>query len=88
MNKEFLNKVCDQILSETRINNDRVYTPFISFHFPSHYSSFFLSLSLHVCSHFSSHCKEVYSLNEEEIEYVWTKYKEVIPIINDKELIH
>ena len=73
MNKEFLDKVCDQIISETRIDDDKLYTPFFSFFFVFFYS----------------HCRDVYSLNKEETEYVWIKYKEGIrTLIDKKELIH
>jgi hypothetical protein len=69
LDKEFLDKVCDQIISETRIIDDKVYFSFSSL--------------------FSSHCKEVYSLNKEETEYVWIKYKEGLTTLMDKkELIH
>ena len=65
LDKEFLDKVCDQIISETRIIDDKVYFSFSSL--------------------FSSHCKEVYSLkNEQEIEYVWEKYKKEVTTIMDK----
>ena len=91
MNKEFLNKVLYQILSETRINNDKIYTPFLDF---------LLSWPILPCSRsyfhnpspsysFSCHCKEVYSLKNDEVEYIWDKYKEEITtLIDDKELIH
>ena len=84
MNNKFLDKVCGQILSETRIIDNKVYTPFFSL--PSLSPFLFLppfSLSL------TSHCKEVYSLNEQEIDYVWGKYKKgVTALMEDKELIH
>ena len=73
MNNKFLDKVCDQIISETRIDDDKLYTPFFSFFFVFFYS----------------HCRDVYSLNKEETEYVWIKYKEGIrTLIDKKELIH
>ncbi len=82
MNNKFLDKVCDQIISETRIIDDKVYTspfslssiPFTPFLNSLH---FYLPTSLYFFffSSFSSHCKEIYSLNKEEIEYVWEKYK-------------
>ena len=89
MNEEFLNKVYDQIISETMVIDDKVYTLFSS---PSSLSfSFFSFLSrLPSSSVFSfySHCRDVYCLkNDQEIEYVWTKYKEELTaIINEKEL--
>ena len=72
MNNKFLNKSCDQIVSETRIIDNKLYTPFF---FPSSFFTFFLTSSIPL---FSSHCKEVYSLNKEETDYVWDKYKKEV----------
>ena len=79
MNNKFLDKVTEQILSETRIIDNKLYIPFSSLSSipPSFLSSFFL-LS------FSSHCKEVYSLNEQEIDYVWNEYKKGVTTLMDK----
>jgi len=85
MYNKFLNKVYDQIVSETRIIDNKLYIPFSSHTFPPPFIS---PLSLLVLS-FSSHCKDVYSLNEQEIDYVWWKYKEgITTLINDKEPAH
>jgi hypothetical protein len=94
MDKNFLNKVLGQIMSETRMNDDykgddvwvwrNIYVPFsyvaISF------QSFLpgpLSTSrfppLYIL--FTNHCEEVYGLNKEETEYAWDEY---IKIIRDK----
>ena len=72
MDKKYLDKVVDQIISETEIDyeKEKVYTSFSPFLFLPP-SSFFLSL-------FTTHCKEVYGLNYEETEYVWNEYKEII----------
>jgi hypothetical protein len=77
MDKKFLDKVVDQIVSETRIDYDkeRLYTPFrpsLFFSFPPVSFRFPYSFS------FSYHCEEIYSLNEQEIEYVWNEYKHII----------
>jgi len=82
MDYKFLDKVVDQIVSETRIDyntqegddEERIYTPFSSNHpnFPFKYSSLVLFYS------FTKHCKEVYGLNKQEIEYVWEEYREII----------
>ncbi len=80
MNKEFLDKVYEQIVSETRINNDKLHTPFLDF---------LLSWPILPCSRsyfhnpspsysFSCHCKEVYSLKNDEVVYIWDKYKDRI----------
>ena len=92
MNNKFLDKVVDQIISETRVIDDKVYTPFSPF--PSFcpllpslcfISPFSSSVSaLRVLSSFISHCKEVYSLNEQEIDYVWNEYKKGVTTLMDK----
>lgn len=88
MNNKFLDKVIEQIISETRVIDDKVYTPFF---FP-----LLLSFPLRLLLPFSDllfsfykHCKEIYSLNEQEIDYVWGKYKEgITTLMEDKELSH
>jgi hypothetical protein len=71
MDYKFLNKVVDQIVSETRVDDDDIYPPFID--------NMFLPLPdyLRVTtpSSFFYHCEDVYGLNSEEIKYVWDKYK-------------
>ena len=87
MNIKFLDKVCSQILSETRIIGGKIHTPFS----PTSLSSSIL-FSLHfsfLLSSLSKHCKEIYGLNKEETDYVWDKYKEgVTTLINDKDTSH
>ena len=73
MNNKFLDKVIEQILSETRIMDDKLYTPF-DFLILLPFLPLFLP-SLPFLSSFYNHCKEVYGLNEQEIDYVWVKYK-------------
>ena len=72
MDKRFLDKVVDMIVSETEIDyeKERAYTPFYSF-IP------YYSLSSYR-SPFTKHCNEVYGLNIEEIEYVWNEYREIV----------
>ena len=79
MNNKFLDKVTEQIISETRVIDDKVYTLFSPFFFPSTISLF----------NFSIHCKDVYGLNKEETEYVWEKYKKgLTALMEDKEPAH
>ena len=77
MDYKFLNKVVDQIVSETKIvDRNEIFFPFFSvplLHPPS--QSMFLPFS------FSNHCKNIYGLNDDEVKYVWKQYKR---IINDK----
>jgi hypothetical protein len=80
MNEKFLNKVLNQIVSETKIDyreRGKIFTPFLPHHYPSHFSFHFSSYR----SNFTKHCEDVYGLNDDEANYVWGEYKR---IINDK----
>tara|TARA_R110000822_G_C14942465_1_gene453881 strand:+ start:32 stop:283 length:252 start_codon:yes stop_codon:yes gene_type:complete len=74
MDYKFLDKVVDQIISETIMDYDRkvIETPFRSYPF-----SIFLLLVV-VPRLFSIHCRDIYGLNDNEIEYVWKEYREII----------
>jgi len=78
MDKKYLHRVIDQIVSETKIDFDekKIYFPFSS---PLSFSLSFLSLSLSF--YFVDHCREIYGLNDDEVEYVWNEY---INSITDK----
>ena len=87
MDKKFLNKVIDQIVSETMVNGEteRIKTPFrqLSYSFTLHFqlpSSSSSSTSV-LLSSFSRHCKEIYGLDKDEVGYVWDKY---VQIFRDK----
>ena len=77
MDKEFLNKVVNQIVSETRIdydqNGDIIYPPFTS---SGVYKSFFYRKLGTI--DFYAHCREIYGLKVLEIRYVWNEYKRII----------
>ena len=82
MDNKFLDKVLDQIISETRIDYDRkvIETPFSPL---LHSFSRFFSIALspfvtRPLPPFTKHCKDVYGLNDDEIEYVWNEYKQII----------
>jgi hypothetical protein len=79
MDNNYLDKVIDQIVSETRIDHDEemLYTPFSPP--PFSLSNSFTLVSLFFSPYmFSHHCKNIYGLNEDEVSYVWKKYKEII----------
>ena len=86
MNKKYLHRVIDQLVSETRIDYNtqegddegRIYTPISStpLLLPFSFSSPFFSSSSSFF--FSKHCKEVYGLNDDEVKYVWEEYREII----------
>ena len=84
MDKKFLNKVIEQILSETTIDHDKrvIRLPYQPSSFTlSHQSLYFP----YVMSRFSTHCKSIYGLNDDEISYVWDEYRDIIKdkIINN-----
>ena len=90
MNIKFLDKVYDQILSETRIIDDKglIHFPFILpyLRLNDNKDNFFFPL---INQRFYPHCKDVYSLNKEETDYMWGKYKEgITTLINDKDTSH
>jgi hypothetical protein len=83
MDYKFLDKVVEQIVSETRIDYNtqegddegRIYTPF--------QKPFLISLLYFLLVSFKTfyrHCEEVYGLNYDETEYVWKEYKEIIRV--------
>ena len=82
MGKNFLDKVVYQLESETKIDAEKeeIHFQFLpldeiygsnTFHIP-YFDFLFIYNSLF------KHCKEVYGLNEEESEYVWTEYENKI----------
>jgi len=76
MDYKFLDKVVDQIVSETTIDYGRgkIYTPFYVFFLYQDPTYFH-----HISSYsFTIHCTDVYGLNRYEILYVWDKYREII----------
>jgi|14BtaG_2_1085337.scaffolds.fasta_scaffold22179_3 hypothetical protein len=97
MNIKFLDKVYDQILSETRIDNNDlngvlgeglIYFPFLLLGpllISDYKQNFFFPL---INQRIYFHCKDVYGLNKEETEYICEKYKEEITtLMEDKELV-
>lgn len=81
MNKKFLDKVVDQIVSETRIDyNELSPTLYTPFPYPPLIISFSTFPPRFLFSSFTNHCRDVYGLNDGEIIYVWKKY--VNSIIN------
>jgi len=77
MNKNFLDKVLDQIVYETEIDYDRkvIGNPFP---FPIVFYPHFSLSSRLIPFSFSDHCRDVYGLNKQEIEYVWEEYRNII----------
>ena len=93
MDKEFLNKVVNQIISETIIDYEKGEIQF-PFGFPSFNKTMIYTIDFHVTmelfsnssfsvalpsfSSFAYHCIEVYGLNDDEVDYVWDEYRNII----------
>ena len=86
MDYRFLDKVIDQIVSETMVNGEteRIKTPFrhLSYSFLLHFqlptNLLASSKTSALLSSFSDHCKKVYGLNKDEVGYVWKEYRDII----------
>ena len=85
MDYKFLNKVLDQLVSETSVDfnltQDRwvsIFTPMVSYPIFSSQPTEQPFTKLFHYPMFETHCKEVYGLNDDEIEYVWKEYKQII----------
>ena len=85
-NKKYLDKVIDHMVRSTKIDyeKERISPSFHPRQSPIPLSSLLLhpfSFFSFLSSSFYSYCKNTFGLTEEEIEYVWKEYKD---IINDK----
>jgi hypothetical protein len=88
MDKKFLNKVVDQIVSETQISKRRsqsyILTPFSQRVFSSHEFSQGKDLNSRYSDvkalyhYFSIHCQDIYGLDSSEIGYAFQKYRNII----------
>jgi hypothetical protein len=98
MKNNYLDKVLNQIVSETIVDNRysgheiwvsrNISVPFfhntISFQsflpgpLPSPYHIYYSTHLPPIYTLFEQHCRDVYGLNEEEIEYVWNEYRDII----------
>ena len=80
MDNKYLNKVLDQLVRETEIDNNRgvIESPFFSFIWVHNFLNHISSSSLFFLPSFVDHCRDVYGLNIQETEYVWKEYRETI----------
>lgn len=78
MENNYLDKVVEQIVRETKIDYDEemFLPPF--FNYFSHNSVVLFSSSFSPYPSFIIHCKNIYGLNEQEIKYVWKEYRNII----------
>lgn len=85
MDNKYLDKVLNSLVRETNIdfNMETINMPFFhSFHaypFESYYVPLHLTPSLSFTPpSFTQHCRDVYGLNDDEIDYLWIDYKTII----------
>jgi len=79
MDKKYLNKVVNRLVSETVMDYDTKvikFLPFLSSPLP-HLTSLFLTSS-HNYTNFYVHCANIYGLTDPEIGYVWGQYTQAI----------
>ena len=77
----YLDKVIEYLLRDTNIDykNEKITTPYNTYNFsPLLFSSVYPPLSAYIHPPFSKYCKVTYGLTDQEIEYVWKEYKEII----------
>ena len=77
--KKYLDKVVEFIVRDTKIDYDqkRIQYPFYtSYRFFESLTSSYSFFS--TFSSFSKYCIDVYGLTEDEVKYVWDKYRTII----------
>jgi hypothetical protein len=86
MGKNFLDKVASQIVSETIIDYDRetIRTPFPLIN-PNAFARYLFTPSCAVFHgqpspfiSFIEHCRDIYGLNDGEVDYIWVKWRDTI----------
>tara|TARA_R110000824_G_scaffold183039_10_gene364054 strand:- start:212 stop:484 length:273 start_codon:yes stop_codon:yes gene_type:complete len=75
MNKNFLDKVIEQLVSETGILEDRGHI-FVNYPFTI-YGGININIKAPT-KDFRKHCRDVYGLTETETDYVWDEYESII----------
>jgi len=79
---DYLNRVVNKLVEETTIEGRIVSVPYSALHqtlpLPSFLLSFSFSPSHFSLLSFSEFVIKVYGLSEEEIEYVWKQYRNII----------
>jgi len=81
MDKKYLHRVIDQIVSETRIDYDeeKLYLPFTPPRLIPNLSVSSIPILPPFCpDSFYKYSRDIYGLTVLEVEYVWEKYKKII----------
>jgi len=77
--KIYLDKVIEFIVRDTKIDYEGKVMKFPFFRFYHQYLfTTHIKSTLNNTSYFKNYCKDVYGLTDQEIEYVWNQYKDII----------
>ena len=94
MDKKFLHKVIDQIVNETIIDygKETIRTPFPLIN-PNPFARYLFTPRSPIFDRqpspfvsFVSHCRDIYGLSNDEIDYVWVKWRDIIKYKKDNGL--
>ena len=94
MDYKFLNKVLGQIVSETTIDYDKetIRTPFPLIN-PNAFARYLFTSRSPIFhrqpspfTSFINHCRDVYGLNDDEVNYIWVKWRDIIKYKKDNGL--
>lgn len=80
--EDYLNKVVEYLVDDTIIDYDKKIISYPHIH-PSSFPSFFYTFppslfNPHHFLSFSEYCKDTYGLTDDEMDYVWDRYKNII----------
>ena len=80
MDNKYLDKVVEQMVSEIRMDHEEniLYTPYRVYQITPLLKRINSFHSPYSTTTFYGHCISVYGLNEEESEYVWNEYREIV----------
>jgi hypothetical protein len=80
----YIEHIIKDLVRDTRIDYEigRIYFPFLLPYYHlityQHHNSFLTSTPIDIFISFINYCKERYGLTEEEINYVWDQYTNII----------
>ena len=80
MNLNYFNKIVDQLVGETRIDYEQqaIFLPHHSYPLLYHTLPVGLLLPARYGPIFFKHCRDIYGITEDEIQYVWGKYINIL----------
>ena len=79
-NKKYIDKVIGSLVRSTKIDYEKeiVSTPLSEFPYPLVFFFYPLTTTSSLYIFLSTYCRYQFGLTEEEIDYVWKEYKDII----------